>query len=95
MKGVRSLMAYGETVGEVADEAGEIVQQRRLASIVHRTDSLQELLADFLRGRMHTLKKKKKLLSIERNGLRPFFARAERRMSVPFSLALTMSIGPM
>ncbi|KAI0534495.1 hypothetical protein GGR58DRAFT_505253 [Xylaria digitata] len=57
MRGVRFMLAYGETAGSVADEVDDVVQGKRLTSIVHRADFLQELLADIPRDRMHTSKK--------------------------------------
>ncbi|KAI0407222.1 hypothetical protein F4802DRAFT_605711 [Xylaria palmicola] len=58
-------MAYGETAGTMADEVDDVVQGKRLTSIVHRADFLQELLADIPRERMHA---SKKLLRIDGNG---------------------------
>ncbi|KAI0435894.1 hypothetical protein F4803DRAFT_544062 [Xylaria telfairii] len=65
MRGVRFMMAYGETAGTVADEVDDVIQGKRLTSIVHRADFLQELLADIPRERMHA---SKKLLKIDENG---------------------------
>ncbi|KAI0897751.1 salicylate hydroxylase [Annulohypoxylon nitens] len=64
MKGVRIMFAQGEAAGSVADEVDEIVQGKRLTSIVHRAAFLQELLAGISQDRMHASKKLKK---IERN----------------------------
>ncbi|KAI0102796.1 hypothetical protein GGR51DRAFT_526241 [Nemania sp. FL0031] len=61
MRGVRFMMAYGETAGTVADEVDDVVQGKRLTSIVHRADFLQELLANIPRERMHASKKLQKV----------------------------------
>ncbi|KAI1178233.1 hypothetical protein F4777DRAFT_130817 [Nemania sp. FL0916] len=65
MRGVRFMMAHGDAAGTVADEVDDIVQGKRLTSIVHRADLLQELLADIPRERMHA---SKKLLRVDGNG---------------------------
>ncbi|KAI1740227.1 hypothetical protein F4680DRAFT_420083 [Xylaria scruposa] len=65
MRGVRFMMAHGEAAGSVADEVDDVVQGKRLTSIVHRADFLQELLADIPRDRMHA---SKKLLKIDGDG---------------------------
>ncbi|KAI1352283.1 hypothetical protein F5Y01DRAFT_324517 [Xylaria sp. FL0043] len=65
MRGVRFMLAHGETAGSVADEVDDVVQGKRLTSIVHRADFLQELLADIPRDRMHA---SKKLLRIDGKG---------------------------
>ncbi|KAI0860335.1 hypothetical protein F4860DRAFT_479540 [Xylaria cubensis] len=65
MRGVRFMMAHGEASGSVADEVDDVVQRKRLTSIVHRADFLQELLADIPRNRMHA---SKKLLKINGDG---------------------------
>ncbi|KAI0182210.1 salicylate hydroxylase [Xylaria flabelliformis] len=65
MRGVRFMMAHGEASGSVADEVDDVIQGKRLTSIVHRADFLQELLADIPRDRMHV---SKKLLKIDGDG---------------------------
>ncbi|KAI0521419.1 hypothetical protein F5B22DRAFT_596768 [Xylaria bambusicola] len=65
MRGVRFMMAYGDTAGTVADEVDDVVQGKRLTSIVHRADFLQELLSDIPREQMHA---SKKLLKVDGNG---------------------------
>ncbi|KAI0483426.1 hypothetical protein F4859DRAFT_472796 [Xylaria cf. heliscus] len=65
MRGVRFMLASGDAAGRVADEVDDVVQGKRLTSIVHRADFLQELLADVPRERMHA---SKKLLKIDGNG---------------------------
>ncbi|KAI0815453.1 hypothetical protein GGR55DRAFT_699280 [Xylaria sp. FL0064] len=65
MRGVRFMLTHGETAGSVADEVDDVVQGKRLTSIVHRADFLQELLADIPRDRMHA---SKKILRIDGKG---------------------------
>ncbi|KAI1272727.1 hypothetical protein F5Y07DRAFT_378971 [Xylaria sp. FL0933] len=65
MRGVRFMLAHSETAENVADEVDDVVQGKRLTSIVHRADFLQELLADTPRSRMHA---SKKLLRIDGKG---------------------------
>ncbi|KAJ3573064.1 hypothetical protein NPX13_g4838 [Xylaria arbuscula] len=43
--------------GTVADEVDDVIQGKRLTSIVHRADFLQELLADIPREQLHASKK--------------------------------------
>ncbi|OTA87202.1 hypothetical protein M434DRAFT_399576 [Hypoxylon sp. CO27-5] len=60
MRGVRFMLAQGEGAGSMVDEVDDVVQGKRLTSIVHRAALLQELLADVPRDRMHASKKLQK-----------------------------------
>ncbi|KAI1073991.1 FAD/NAD(P)-binding domain-containing protein [Whalleya microplaca] len=61
MRGVRFMLAQGEGAGTMADEVDDVVQGKRLTSIVHRAALLQELLADIPQNRMHASKKLQKV----------------------------------
>ncbi|KAF7534204.1 hypothetical protein G7054_g6443 [Neopestalotiopsis clavispora] len=61
MKGVRFMLAQGESAGTMADEVDEAVQGKRLTSIVHRVNFLEALLAVIPRERMHASKKLQKI----------------------------------
>ncbi|KAJ8130453.1 hypothetical protein O1611_g3176 [Lasiodiplodia mahajangana] len=65
MRAVRFMLAYGEEAGKVIDELDDAGQEKRLTSIVHRANFLQELLAGIPKNRMHA---SKKLLKIDGNG---------------------------
>ena len=64
MRGVRYMLAQGEGAGSVIGEVDDIVQGKRLTSIVHRVNLLRALLADIPQERMHASKKPQR---IERN----------------------------
>ncbi|KAI1204068.1 FAD/NAD(P)-binding domain-containing protein [Annulohypoxylon truncatum] len=57
MRGVRFMLAQGEGRGNLIDEADDKAQGKRITSIVHRANFLQELLADVPEERMHASKK--------------------------------------
>ncbi|KAI1767169.1 FAD/NAD(P)-binding domain-containing protein [Hypoxylon sp. FL1150] len=57
MRGVRFMLPQGEGAGSMADEVDDIVQEKRLTSIVHRAALLQELLGEIPPDRMHVSKK--------------------------------------
>ncbi|KAI2467336.1 FAD/NAD(P)-binding domain-containing protein [Annulohypoxylon bovei var. microspora] len=61
MRGVRFMLAQGEGRGNLIDEADDKVQGKRITSIVHRANFLQELLADVPEDRMHASKKLEKM----------------------------------
>ncbi|KAI0149706.1 hypothetical protein F4776DRAFT_602846 [Hypoxylon sp. NC0597] len=65
MRGVRFMLDQGEGAGIMADEVDDVVQGKRLSSIIHRAALLQEWLADIPRDRMHA---SKKLQKIDGNG---------------------------
>ncbi|KAI0881075.1 salicylate hydroxylase [Annulohypoxylon maeteangense] len=65
MRGVRIMLAQGEWAGSIADEIDEAAQGKRLTSIVHRANFLQELLAGIPQDQMHA---SKKLQKIDQNG---------------------------
>ncbi|KAH9984473.1 salicylate hydroxylase [Xylariaceae sp. FL0662B] len=61
MRGVRFMLAQGEGAGSMADEVDDIIQGKRLTSIVHRVDLLRALLADIPQDRMHASKRLQKI----------------------------------
>lgn len=64
-RGVRFMLAQGESAGIQVDEALGEMDGEGLTSIVHRAAFLKELLADVPGDRMHALKK---LARVESNG---------------------------
>ncbi|KAI0158097.1 hypothetical protein GGR57DRAFT_510328 [Xylariaceae sp. FL1272] len=56
MKGVRFEIGQGEWAGSMVDEVDEQTQGKRLTSIVHRANLLQQLLAEVPKDRMHASK---------------------------------------
>ncbi|KAI1267742.1 hypothetical protein F5Y18DRAFT_309592 [Xylariaceae sp. FL1019] len=56
MKGVRFNIGQGEWAGSMVEEVDEETQGKRLTSIVHRANLLQQLLADVPKDRMHASK---------------------------------------